>query len=179
MADTRILKSKVEDYVREWLKQKFGQPFQAKLLVLSGVQGTPKTHEFDAVSQDGKIICSIKTASWKTSGGNRGSGKIQGAYTELYFLNLVQAREKYLVLSDPEFFRCFTQDCTGRLALGTALLHCSLSAALCAEVDAIRKVSRSELGFQESSETVSQQEELDISVDSTDRYENEHRPEFL
>ena len=28
MADTRILKSKIEDYVREWLKQKFGQPFR-------------------------------------------------------------------------------------------------------------------------------------------------------
>jgi hypothetical protein len=42
-----------------------------------------KVEEFDAVSEDGTIVCSIKIASWKTTGLKRGSGKVQGAYTEL------------------------------------------------------------------------------------------------
>src|SRR5438445_9702376 len=48
-------------------------------------------------------------ASWRTSSLKRGSGKVQGAYTELYFLDPVTAREKYLVLTDLEFFDCFTR----------------------------------------------------------------------
>ncbi len=150
MADTRYLKTKVEDYVRDWLKVKFGQPFQSKFLVLLGVQGKPRTHEFDGVSEDGTIICSINTASWKTSGGQRGSGKVQGAYTELYFLDHVNAKQRYLILTDPEFFECFMRETQGRLANGLALLHCPLSAELRREIEAVRKASRTELGFDES-----------------------------
>jgi hypothetical protein len=148
MADTRILKSKIEDYVRSWLKERFGQPFHSKFLSLSGVQGSPRTHEFDAVSEDGAIVCSIKTASWKTSGKKRGSGKVQGAYTELYFLDHVHANQKYLVLTDPEFVECFKRETFGRLGVGLSLLHCPLPSALCREIDAIRTASRSELGFE-------------------------------
>jgi hypothetical protein len=148
MADTTALKTKVEECVRAWLDQRFETRFTKQFLPLVGVQGNPKKHEFDAVSEDGSIVCGIKTASWKTSGGKRGSGKVQGAYTELYFLSLVQAKDKYLILTDPEFFRCFTQECGGRLAIGIKLLHYQLPADLCTEIDAIRKVSRTELGFE-------------------------------
>ncbi|PYU23539.1 MAG: hypothetical protein DMG30_11190 [Acidobacteria bacterium] len=93
---------------------------------------------------------SVKTASWKTSGKKRGSGKVQGAYTELYFLDHVEAKQKYLILTDPEFFRCFTRETQGRLAASLALLHCPLPEELCREITAIRVKSRSELGFDES-----------------------------
>lgn len=39
MADTRILESKIEDFVRSWLAEKFGQPFRLEFLPLSGVSG--------------------------------------------------------------------------------------------------------------------------------------------
>jgi hypothetical protein len=126
MADTRYLKSIVEDHIRAWLKDKFGQSFASTCLPLIGVQGIARTHEFDAVSEDGTIVCSIKTASWKTSGKKRGSGKVQGAYTELYFFSLVQATQKILILTDPEFFECFTRETSGRLTNEVALLHCPL-----------------------------------------------------
>jgi hypothetical protein len=147
VADTRYLKSIVEDHVRAWLGAKFGQPFGLQFLELTEVQGKARRHEFDAVSQDLTIVCGIKTASWKTSGNKRGSGKVQGAYTDLYFLNLVPAQQKYLVLTDPEFFECFQRETVGRLVMGVGLLHCVLPAELCAEIDAIRKTSRAELGF--------------------------------
>jgi hypothetical protein len=38
MADTRYLKSIVEDHVRTWLKDQFGQSFKSIFLTLSGVQ---------------------------------------------------------------------------------------------------------------------------------------------
>lgn len=71
MADTRVLKSKVENCGRNWLQLKFGRQFRSDRLRLTGVQGEPKTHEFDAVSEDNTIICGVKTSSWKTSGGKR------------------------------------------------------------------------------------------------------------
>lgn len=147
MADTRYLKSIVEDHVRAWLKERFSQPFKSKFLPLINIQGKCKTHEFDAVSEDGMIVCSIKTSSWKTSGRRRGSGKVQGAYTELYFLDHVQAGQKILILTDLEFFRCFSREVEGRLANGIALLDCPLPEELCREISAIRLKARRELGF--------------------------------
>src|SRR6266566_260813 len=67
MADTRYLKSVVENHIRAWLKDRFDQRFKSVFLPLMGVQGSPRTHEFDAVSDDGTIVCGIKTASWRTS----------------------------------------------------------------------------------------------------------------
>jgi len=70
MANTTLLKTRVEDHVRRWLAIKFGMPFRSEFLFLSRVNGKAARHEFDAVSEDKKIVCAIKTASWKTSGGN-------------------------------------------------------------------------------------------------------------
>ena len=146
MADTTRLKSKIEPFVRAWLAEKFGRPFRTQFLPLSGVKGKPAQHEFDAVSEDKKIVCGIKTASWTTSGGKRGSGKIQGAYAELYFLNLVEAGQKYLVLTDNEFYEKLKNDSRGKLAPDTDLLYCELPEDLQREVAAIRTESRKELG---------------------------------
>lgn len=147
MADTRYLKSIVEDHVRAWLNEKFDQPFTSKFLPLIGVQGTARTHEFDAVSQDGLIVCSIKTASWKTATGKRGDGKVGGAYREVYFLDHVPAHQKYLILTDPAFFDCFWRETQGRLAAGVGLIHCPLPPEICNEIATIRLKSRVELNI--------------------------------
>ena len=147
MANTNFLKERVEPYVRQWLARKFGQLFEKQFLPLTRVKDNAKSHEFDAVSQSKKIICAIKTASWKTSGGRRGSGKIQGAYAEIYFLDHVDAEEKYLVLTDAEFYENLKRDSHGRLPSNIGLLYCELPESLKIEVDKIRVTSRRELGF--------------------------------
>jgi hypothetical protein len=147
MANTTLLKTKVEPYVRTWLAKRFGQPFHKEFLVLKCVKDRAAKHEFDAVSEDRKTVCGIKTASWKTSSGKPGAGKKHGAYAELYFLDHVEAEQKYLVLTDAEFYEKFRQDSRGKLPLNIDLLHCELPGDLQREVDAIRKTSRSELGF--------------------------------
>jgi hypothetical protein len=95
MADTRYLKSIVEDHIRAWLKDKFGQPFKSVFLPLVGVEGTARTHEFDAVSADGMIVCSIKTASWKTSGKNEAREKFKEPTRNSIFLVSSRPRRKF------------------------------------------------------------------------------------
>jgi len=146
MADTTFLKTKIEDHVRCWLANKFGKPFHSEFLSLSRVEGSAAKHEFDAVSQDKQIICAVKTASWKTSGGKRGAGKIQGAYCELYFLDHIDAKERYLVLTSKEFFEGLSRDTKGKLAEGLGLLYCELPDDLAKEVGRVYDSSSSEQG---------------------------------
>ncbi len=150
MADTQFLKFKIEPYVRDRLAERFGKPFRSEFLELSGVEGAPANHEFDAVSDDRKVVCGIKTASWTTSGGKRGAGKIQGAYAELYFLDHVDAEQKYLILTDSEFFKNLGRDSKGKLPPNIGLLHCELPDELKKEVEAIRTKSRDEVTPQSS-----------------------------
>lgn len=147
MANTNALKTKVEPFVRHWFASKFGKPFHSEFLALARVKGKAAKHEFDAASEDRKIVCGIKTASWKTSGNKRGSGKIQGAYAEIYFLDHVDADKKFLVLTDREFFEKLTSDSLGKHPPELNLLYCELPKDLSKEVDAIRTASRHELGF--------------------------------
>jgi len=128
-------------------RQEFWKAFSAEFLPLTRVYGKPAVHEFDAVSSDRKIVCGIKTASWKTSGGNRGDGKIKGAYAEIYFLDHVEAKQKFLVLTDEEFYRNLATDLSGKLAADVDLLLCKLPEALEKEVKRVRTTSRRELGF--------------------------------
>ena len=62
MANTTLLKTKVEDHVRTWLASKFGKPFHSEPLPLLGAkgrEGKPAKHGFDAVSEDRKILRGI------------------------------------------------------------------------------------------------------------------------
>ena len=59
MANTAILRSKVEPAIRARLSEEFGQPFSSQVLPLPG----GARREFDAVSRDGTVVVSIKTSS--------------------------------------------------------------------------------------------------------------------
>jgi len=72
MANTALLRYKVEPYIRDKLEDEFGQPFSSKGLPLPG----GATRKFDAVSVDGTVVVNIKTSSGLTSGGKRPGGKI-------------------------------------------------------------------------------------------------------
>ena len=115
MADTRILKSKIEDYVRDWLKVKFGQPFHSKFLALCGVEGKPRTHEFDASPKTARLSAASKPHHGKLAARSEALERCIGAYMELYFLDHVCASQRYLVLTDPEFVECFKRETAGRL----------------------------------------------------------------
>lgn len=78
-------------------------------------------HEFDAVSADFQIVASIKATSGKTARGKIPSGKFNNAIAELYYLSLVEAPTRLLVLTFPPFRDMLAAKVHGALVPGVEL----------------------------------------------------------
>lgn len=141
MANTHLMKTLVEPYVRHQLAAHYGQSFSSTFLPLPG----GGHHEFDAVSDDGSIIGSIKSNSGRTSGGKRPGGKILACYAELYYLLQAEAPTRLLVLTNPEFFAIFEHDSQGRLAPGLELKLIPLPPDLQGAVDEVTRAASAEM----------------------------------
>lgn len=116
MANTHFIKTTVEPAVLELLAQAFGQPFTKQFLNVGlRKDGSPRLHEFDAVSADKSIVAGIRSSSGLTSGGRRPAGKIAGAFKEAYFLTLAEANRKLLVVTDAEYYNILSQEFDGLL----------------------------------------------------------------
>ncbi len=127
MANTTYLKNEVEQWVRNWLAPQFSnQSFTKENLELV----TGGKHEFDAVSGDKSIVAGIKGNSFKTKGGNIPSGKIAELYQELYFLLLVKASRKFLILINEELYKYFTNSSRGKIANEIEIKLCKLPAEM-------------------------------------------------
>ena len=146
MANTQVLTNQVESYVRSKLKVKYGQPFTKRELPVGQKQdGSPATHEFDAVSADGRTVVGIKSSSGKTSGGRFPSGKVAAAYQEPYFLSLAQAERRILVLTNPEFHKIFSRHSDGKVAPGLKLKLIPLSPELGEQAQAVQRAASQEM----------------------------------
>jgi len=133
MANTSYLRKVVERYVRSQLQEEYGQPFASVVLPLT----TGGTHEFDAVSEDGTIVVSIKSSSGLTATGRNPSGKIKDSIAELYFLSLVPAVERQLILTTPAFFDIFMKVMKNKIAPGISVRRIPLPVDIQLEVDKI------------------------------------------
>lgn len=142
MANTAMLRYKVEPVIRDRLALEFGQPFYSRVLSLPG--GAQR--EFDAVSADGSVVVSVKTSSGLTSGGNLPGGKINSCIADLYYLSLVRAETRRLVLTNPEFYAIFTKRMDGAIAPGIEVALSPLDADLQAEVDLVIAAASKEMG---------------------------------
>ena len=141
MADTTIMKRVVEPFVRETLTDEYGAPFEARTLVLS----SGGTHEFDAVSADGRVVAAIKSSSGKTAGGNIPSAKIRGVEADLYYLCLASAPHRLLVLTDPEFYNIILKALAGRIAAGISIKLITLPPEMQARVRRVQKIASDEV----------------------------------
>lgn len=126
MANTIGLRRDVEDYVRRKLSQEFGVSFEPRIVKLP----TGGTHEFDAVSENQRIIAAIKASGGRTATGHVPAGKIKSAEAELCYLSLVQAEKKLLVFTSREFYEIMDKRLKGRLAPGIELKLIRLSPEL-------------------------------------------------
>jgi hypothetical protein len=133
MADTTYLRRVVETYVRDQLGREFGQTFSARFLSLQ----PGGRHEFDAVSEDRGVVASIKAASGLTAGGRNPSGKIKDCIAELYYLSLVEAPVRRLVLTTPAFFAIFAKSTAGAVARGIEVVCVPLPAEMQLEVNKV------------------------------------------
>lgn len=141
MANTRYLTTVVEEHVRRALGERHGLLFEKRRLPLT----TGGLHEFDAVAADGSIVASIKTASGLTAGGKVPSGKIKDSIAELYFLTLVDAPVRLLILTTPAFHAILMRTIAGKLAPGIEVVCEMLPPEVQAEVDAVQRASSTEV----------------------------------
>ncbi len=133
MADTTYLRRVVETYVREQLTREFAQPFSAAFLALM----PGGRHEFDAVSRDRLVVASVKSTSGLTAGGRNPAGKIKDCVAELYYLSLVEAPIRRLILTTPAFFDIFGGATFGAIAKGIDVVCMPLPAEMQREVDKV------------------------------------------
>jgi hypothetical protein len=141
VANTSYLRYAVEPWVRDRLAERYGQPFATKVLGLS----SGGTHEFDAVSVDTRIVASIKASSGFTSGGKHPTGKVATCLNEVYFLTLVGADERVLVLTNPDFYTIFRRATSGQIADGVKVELLPLPPAMQGTVDAVTQAASVEM----------------------------------
>ena len=93
-----------EEKVRKILERRFGMKFQRGTLPSSGTD-----HEFDAISEDKRIVAEVKS-----NGLNRRTGALRSAVRDnltaaCMFLLTTKARKRLLILTDDETHQHFTR----------------------------------------------------------------------
>jgi hypothetical protein len=141
VANTSYLRYNVEPWVRDRLADRYGQRFAPVVLRLA----PGGTHEFDAVSDDRRIVVSIKANSGLTSGGNHPTGKVATCLNEVYFLSLVDADVRLLVLTNPGFHAIFARTTAGQIAPGIGVELLPLPSDMQRNVDGITELASREM----------------------------------
>lgn len=141
VANTSYLRYQVEPWIRDQLRDNYHQAFTSQVLELR----TGGRREFDAVSEDNRIVASVKAHSGVTSGGKNPSAKINSALLEIYFLMLVPADERVLILTNPEFFEIFSHSTKGRVVPEVRVELMPLPPDMQAQVEAVTKRASDEM----------------------------------
>ncbi len=123
MASSRVQKQCEVWIVENWLPSQFGQQFFERRMQMQD-RGF---FEFDAVSEDEKIVGNVSTATAYTHRGAVASGKKSKIRADCLMLSLVQAEHKLLLLTEP----CMTElsqkeQAQGRLPLDIEVVHVDL-----------------------------------------------------
>lgn len=87
----------------------------------------------------------MKAHSGATSSGGIPSAKINSALLEIYFLMLVPADERILVLTNPEFFAIFNRSTKGRVVPEVRVELMPLPLEMQTRVDAVTKRASDEM----------------------------------
>jgi hypothetical protein len=132
MADTAGMQQAIA-YVREELSRELGSDVDKRRVKLRS--GGSRT--FNAVSSDHQMIATITNMSGLTSGGKKPVGKLKNAISELYYLSLVDAPHRVLIVTSPDFFELITGEMSGAIADGLEIRHVPLPPALVAEISAV------------------------------------------
>lgn len=112
MADTRV-QLEVEDWVRRsWMPTQLDCSFfRERLLLRSG-----GVFDFDAVSPDRRVVATISTSGAKTASGKYAVGKMLKIRSDMFFLLLVDADRKVVVLTESDMYdQCLKERDGGRV----------------------------------------------------------------
>ncbi|MCY4350408.1 MAG: hypothetical protein OXC25_11240 [Thiotrichales bacterium] len=142
MADTRV-QTKVEDWVRcEWMSERFGQRFSRERLGLS----SGGVFDFDAVSSDGSIVANISTSGSRTASGKHAVGKMLKVRSDIFFLLLVQADRKLVLLTERDMYdRWLSEVESGRVPASIEFVHVDIPDHLETQLQASRRAASREV----------------------------------
>lgn len=143
MANTNALKTLAEPYVRRWCSSKYGiefEDFEKEIRLVTG-----GVHRFDAVSRDGSVVAGIKTSTLRDNG-QVSAGVIKSTFTELYFLSLIKANTKLMILTDKGYYEYFRRISEGKIAQGVEIIHCPLSKEIKEQIYVVHDNCRREIG---------------------------------
>ena len=148
MADTTILKYKVESWIRDtWLPEQpefSGIKFTSCHLPLA----TGGEFEFDAVDKAWRIAICISTSSAKTAGGKANTGATHKIRADMLFLLLANVEQRIVVFTDRMLFLRFEDDRINRKRVpeNIRFMHAPLPPALQEIVERVRRSSSKEQG---------------------------------
>ena len=142
MADTRV-QVMVEDWARrEWMPERYGQRFSRGRVGLS----SGGTFDFDAVNVDGTIIANISTSGSKTATGKHAVGKMLKVRSDIYFLLLVKADHKLMLLTERDMYeRWLSEADSGRVPDSVQFVHVEVPEDLDLKLKASRQVASLEV----------------------------------
>jgi hypothetical protein len=133
----------VEEYIRgEWLPLKYGQAFTKKIVRLR----TSGRFEFDAVSDDGEIVCCIAASSGRARQGGLAKSKMIKIRSDIMFLMLSEAHRKLMVLADRDLYEYSnSEQLRGRLPREIDLCLADLPANISCLLSAAQQAASAEI----------------------------------
>lgn len=142
MADTRVQRD-VEEWVRqEWMSRRYNQTFSQKEVTLTSGGG----YKFNAVSEDGRVVCTISTSGATTSGKKFGTGKFTKIRADMYFLLLAEAEQRVVVLTEKDMYeRCLKESEQGRVPRSIEFAYAEIPCELDSKLRAARRVASEEV----------------------------------
>ena len=93
------------------------------------------------------------------------SGKIKDCLAEVYYLSLIQAPIRRLVLTTPSFFSIFTRATQGAVAEGIAIVCIPLPAEMQLRVDEVVRIASQEVTPAAAVTAVAVEVESDLDED--------------
>jgi len=144
MANSRI-QGEAEIWIREtWLPQRFKQRFfKGQLQLLSG-----GVFEFDAISDDKKIVASISTNGGITAAGRKATPKLNKIRSDILFLLQCEATQRLVLLSDAAMFKlCELELKNGRIPRQIEFIQVSLPYELEEQCRISRRIAAQEQGY--------------------------------
>jgi hypothetical protein len=142
MANTHT-QIEIERWIRtQWMPKYFNQEFMAQRLQLN----TGGHFDFDAVSEDGSIVANISTSNAKTSGGKNGTAKYQKLRSDMLFLTMVNARQKFIILSEKDMFDlCMKERENGRVPIEIEFAYAEIPESLNLSLKESKKIAANEV----------------------------------
>lgn len=140
MANTAPLQQAIE-----WVRRDLGERHKTVFTKAPVHLRTGGIHTFNAVATDGSLVATVTNHSGVTSGGKKPVGKIKSAIADLYWLSLVDAPQRSLVVTNHDFLTILEIELKGALVERLSLVHVELPADLAADVARVSRAASDEM----------------------------------